>query len=112
MTIVNGTERDGVAILTTTDEKTISSTFVRAGDSFVMSQIGDGIYRLYFSTGEVWDDNIARFTENERYQRFEDLFSFTTGALTYTTWRVTLHGVVGGTAQAENVNPSEFPSAK
>ena len=83
------------------------AVYIRALDSFTMQGIRDGTYYLYFSTGEEWDGQ--RFTVNPRYQKFEEPFQFTTGETTYTTWNITLHGVVGGTASAENVSESDFP---
>lgn len=72
-----------------------------------MKGIRDGTCYLYFSTGAEW--NGKAFTTTPSHQKFEDAFEFTTGATTYSTWSVTLHGVVGGTAAAEDVDESEFP---
>lgn len=107
LTVDNGTTTDGLVILTL-DDVAIMAVYVRASDSFKMQGIRDGTYYLYFSTGEAWDGQ--RFTVNPRYQKFEEPFQFTTGATTYTTWSITLHGVVGGTASAENISEGEFPA--
>jgi hypothetical protein len=106
LTIDNGTTRDGVVILTFNDTA-VMAVYIRSSDSFTMQGIRDGTYYLYFSTGEEW--NGREFTVDPSRQRFEDAFEFTTGATTYTTWSITLHGVAGGTASAENVSESEFP---
>lgn len=106
LTVDNGTSRDGVVILTFNDTA-VMAVYIRSSDSFTMQGIRDGTYYLYFSTGAEW--NGKEFTDAPSRQKFEDAFQFTTGTTTYTTWSITLHGVAGGTASAENVSESEFP---
>lgn len=77
------------------------------GESVNLQGIQDGTYYLYFSTGSGW--NGEHFTVDDRNKRFDDAFPYETRATTYTGWSVTLHGVVGGTASASNVDPSQFP---
>ena len=107
LTVENGTNNDGVVILTL-NEKPVAAAYIRAGDSFTIKDISDGIYYLYFSTGVDWNGD--RFVNQASYQRFDDSIPFTTSATTYTIWNVTLHGVVGGTASASDVDESEFPA--
>jgi hypothetical protein len=109
LTVDNGTTKDGVVILTLSDDP-VMAAYIRSGGSFTMKGIRDGTYYLYFSTGAEW--NGRAFTTTPSHQKFEDAFEFTTGATTYSTWSVTLHGVVGGTAAAEDVDESEFPKIK
>jgi hypothetical protein len=106
LTVENGTNQDGIAILTLNDVPVLAS-YIRSGDSFTMRGIQDGVYFLYFSTGTDW--NGKTFATSPTYKKFEDPFPFETKATTYTSWRVTLQGVVGGNAAAENVNPNAFP---
>jgi hypothetical protein len=107
LTIENGTANDGVVILTLNDVP-ITAAYIRTMESFKLRGIRDGTYFLYFSTGEGWNGKV--FTLSPSHKKFEDSFPFTTGTTTYTTWSVTLQGVVGGTAAADDVNPSAFPS--
>lgn len=106
LTVDNGTPADGVVILTL-DEQPIIAAYVRAGESFTMKDISDGTYYIYFSTGSEW--NGEKFTHTPSYHRFEDTIEFATTAQTYSTWSITLHGVVGGNAAAEEVGADEFP---
>ena len=106
LTIENGTTRDAVVILTLGGDP-VMAVYIRSGDSFMMKDIRDGTYFLYFSTGDEW--NGEAFTTTPSHKKFEDTFEFTTGPTTYTTWSVTLQGVVGGTASTEDVDESEFP---
>lgn len=106
LTVDNGTTRDGVVILTLSDDP-VMAAYIRSGDSFTMKGIRGGTYYLYFSTGAEW--NGKAFTTTPSHQKFEDAFEFTSSATTYSIWSVTLHGVVGGTASVEEVDESEFP---
>ena len=106
-TVENGTDHDGVAILTQNGE-TVAAAYIRSGESYTMRSIRDGTYELYFTTGSGW--NGKAFTRNPTRQHFRDLFDFSTSSTTYTTWSVTLHPVAGGTASTENVDSEEFPS--
>lgn len=112
LTVENGTDRDGVVILTQLDDKPVMAAFIRASDSFTFTDIPDDTYRLFFSKGEWWNADKAEFMKNVTRQRFEDTLLFSTSGLTYTTWRVTLYGLVGGAAQTEEVAPAEFPPIK
>jgi hypothetical protein len=107
LTVENGTTRDGVVILTLNNVPMMAA-YIRSGETFSMNGIRDGIYYLYFSTGDDWNGKV--FTTAPSHKKFEDSFEFTTGATTYTTWSVTLQGVVGGTAAAEEIDESVFPS--
>lgn len=116
LTIENGQTLDAVVVLTTLDKVPVVSVYARAGDSFTISEIEDGIYSLYFTIGEDWDGGSARFTRKTRYLRFEEPLTFTTtwipGGRQYSVWRVTLHGVSGGTARTVTVDTEEFPKLR
>jgi hypothetical protein len=107
--IKNGTDADALVILTGLDDKAVKSVYIRNAESFNMTGIPDGTYRLYYSKGEAFNQETNRFTQNATYQRLDATIGFTTSATQYTTWEVTLYGVVGGTVGSEPVDPSEFP---
>ncbi len=109
LSISNGTVADTVAILAISQRETVMSAYIRAGDSFALKGIPDGTYYLYFSLGELWDGE--EFTQNRRNKRFEDKFSFSTDEK-YVIWSVTLHPVVGGTAETEEVAVDDFPDVR
>lgn len=110
--IDNGQDLDAVAVMTTLADAPIFSVYVRARSQFKIEGIRDGTYKLFFMLGEDWDAVTGRFTRKARYEVFEDTFRYTTTSTTATIWRVTLHSVVGGTAQTDNVDPSKFPPVK
>lgn len=110
LTVENGTERDGIVILTT-DTAPQLSAYIRSRDSLTIRGITDGLYQIYFSTGSEW--NGREFTVNASYRKFRDMLRFETrvsgDTITYTTWRITLHPVAGGTAVTDNVSRENFP---
>lgn len=110
--INNGQELDAVVVLTTLNDAPIFAVYIQARNSFKIEGINDGTYKLFFMLGEDWDNVTGRFTRKSRYQVFEDTFRYATTSTTATSWRVTLHTVVGGAAQTDSVNPSSFPSVK
>jgi hypothetical protein len=110
LSVDNGTLYDGVVALTLDKQpprRAAVAAYIRAGESFTMTGILDGTYYLYFGTGSEWDG--AQFTKNAGYSRFEDALAFKTSLTKHTTWWVTLHGVVGGTAPTEKVEAADFP---
>ena len=111
LTVENGSESDAYVVLAPAEDKPSLSAYVRAGDSFALKGIRDGVYHLFFATGEEWDGDARAFSDEARYERFEDEFPFRTSSSTYTTWKVTLQPVLGGTAATEDVDPGQFPGA-
>lgn len=109
LTVENGLDQDGVVILTSMDDETVMSTYIRSDDEYTMDDIPDGLYQVYFCTGSSWDESSAKFTKDVYYRRFEDNFEFETTVTAYTTYEITLHGVVGGQAYTESVNADDFP---
>jgi hypothetical protein len=107
--IKNGTDADALVILAGLDDKAVKSAYIRNGESFNMTSIQDGTYRLYYSKGEAFNPETNRFTQNATYQRLDSTLQFTTSATQYTAWEVTLYGVVGGNVGSEPVDPSKFP---
>jgi len=116
MSVDNGTQFDGVAVLALSNDAPATAVYIRSGESFALTGIHDGTYYLFFTTGEDWDGDEALFMKNPRFQRFEDPFNFeTTKTATgtqYSIWSVTLHPTVGGTAATQPLRPDQFPNLK
>jgi hypothetical protein len=110
--VSNQTGSDCVVILVDQNQtdKPIYAAYVRTGDSFRLEGVGNGTYKLYFSTGAIdsWDGDERKFTRGVRLQKFDVTFKFGRTA----GWRVTLHAVVRGNASASGVPPIGFPSLK
>jgi hypothetical protein len=108
--IKNGTDSDGVVLLVDAAGSPVQAAYIRTGESFRMTQIADGAYRLYFSKGEGWDAARKEFTRNVTRQRFADTLTFVSTGGQYTTYEVTLYGVAGGNAATQNVPAGQFPA--
>jgi hypothetical protein len=107
--IKNGTDADALVILAGMNDRAVKTAYIRASKSFRITGIRDGTYRLYYSKGEAFSKATRRFTKNATYQRLDATIEFTSTATQYTTWEVTLYGVVGGNVGSERVDPSDFP---
>lgn len=115
--IKNGTSLDAIAkLVNTTINKSVITAYIKANSTYTISKVKDGNYKLFFNLGNDWDTEIKAFTVNSGYEVFEDPFDFTTREYEegdyirtkYSTFEVTLNPVIGGTAETENVNVTEF----
>lgn len=115
--IDNGTGSDAVAKLASTiNNKSVLTVYVKKNSKYTISNVRDGIYKLVFNLGEDWDKDKRKFLQNNSYSIFEENFDFTTSyhivddykRTEYSIFRVTLNSVLGGTAQTDAIDPSEF----
>jgi len=115
--IENGTNMDAVAKLVKNyPRKSIYTVYIKAKSSYKITEISDGNYALYFAHGRDWDKLNEKFLVNRSFSKFEDSFDYITkkeylsdGINTrYTTFEVTLHPVVGGSAETNQVPENEF----
>ncbi len=111
LTIENGRGLDAVGVLASSREPKIPllAVYIQSEDSFTIKGIEDDMYTLYFTLGEDWDSDLEKFTRKTTYARFEEELKFETTRTMYTTFTVTLHPVVGGTAETEPVSEADFP---
>jgi hypothetical protein len=112
LTVENGLDLDAVAVLSWPDARPVVAVYIQNHDQFTITGIPDGTYDLFFTLGEDWDSEQAKFTRRKSLSRFDDPFPFTTTATTYRVWSVTLHPVAGGTAETEPLSEEEFPDLK
>ena len=108
--VENGSDSDGVIILMDSQDQALAAFYVRAAETAILSEIPDGTYRVFFSTGTGWSESKKRFQENIRMEKFESAFIFKTTSTTYPLWQVTLQPVMGGTAETAPVDTEEFPA--
>jgi len=113
LTIKNGGTQDGVVTLLKGKQKAVS-VYVRKKSTARVSNIKDGSYRVYFTTGADYDRAARAFTRNCTFERFEDSLPFrttyTATQVRWSTWTITLNRVKGGNARSSAVNPDDFPS--
>lgn len=113
LNISNGLSKDAMVLLTRNSDNQIMRAYVRAGDKFNISSISDGIYQLFYTIGDNWDENRQDFTTNQEFYRFDDPLEFKTlisgTESTYTIMEVTLHEVLGGNARTIPLDRDVFP---
>jgi hypothetical protein len=109
LTVQNGLDVDAVVQATRPNGRTVIAVYIRAGKSYTVARIPDGNYVLYFRTGRCWTAREGRFLYPQDSRRFERPLSFHTQRLAtetrYSTFTVTLNGVVGGNAPTRSVSP-------
>jgi len=110
--VENGGNVDGLVVVVDLSDIALTAFYIRYGSTYTLNGIPDGVYRIYFSTGEAWDGLAKAFSISYSYERFDDLLDFATTASQYTIWTLTLQPVVGGDAQTSSVDPADFPEIK
>ena len=109
--IKNGTTLDAVAKLIR-GGTSVLTVYIKANSNYTIPGISDGIYWLAFAQGLDWDSTTQKFRRNVQYSAFDETFDFTTTEdyqyIYYPEFEVTLHPVVGGTAETSPVDPEQF----
>jgi hypothetical protein len=112
LTVTTSTDTDAVVKLTE-GESVVRVVFVRAGTSTTVDGIPDGTFVAYYTTGSDWDEANARFTRDCDFSKFDEALPYTTrhlsGSIEYSTFELTLYGVIGGNASTSRVDPGAFP---
>ncbi|MEV0134620.1 hypothetical protein AB0H83_39940 [Dactylosporangium sp. NPDC050688] len=85
------------------------TVYVSAGKTFKVKRVKDGSYQVYMATGVDWDAGVAGFTRSCEFEKFADIFEFTTTSRQYTTWEITLKASIGGNAETDSVDPGDYP---
>ncbi len=131
LAIINGNHTyDALAVLASLDNEPLIAIFIRSGESFKISGIDDGEYKVYFSLGEVLDRDSDRFIEEGGYYRLDLPIAFETTTesirdkiktgydyLTfwYASWTITLEDASPARKEAalmEPISTYEFPITK
>jgi len=89
------------------DEKTaLLKVYIKAADKYTISNIPDGVYRLFYVSGEDWNDDIDMFNVVSDASKFDDSLTYDQNA---NYWSATLYPVVDGNALTTSISASEFP---
>lgn len=87
------------------------SFYVTRGETAQMTNIPDGTYDIFFTSGTDWDG--SEFTRSCTFQRFDKPATFTTtetqNEITYTHLTVVLYPVPNGNSRVFDVPPDSFP---
>ncbi len=85
--IASRAARDALVIVRR-GETPVVMAYVRAGESFTMRGIPDGVYTVVTSQGDGWDGR--GWTSNEQRNRVEETVRFVTTANQYSVWELNL----------------------
>lgn len=78
---------DGLVVMVQ-EGQAVAAAYIRAGESYTITGIPDGIYAVFTSEGENWD-GIA-FTSNVRRKNFAEPFEYQTTPSEYIRWEISL----------------------
>ncbi len=118
--IHNGQGTDAVVCLTQyySPHRTIRNEYIRAGESFEITSVPNGIYYLKSFYGNDWNpdtlfmESVRGFFEAEagfsKSDDYSDLLQIEQDGYQYSIIEVTLYPVVGGNMESEPINADEF----
>jgi len=110
LSVSNGTDYDAVAVLTESDVPR-RAIYIRNGETGIMTSIPRGRYQLRFQLGLNWQTD-RRFCELKGTSEFLEEFEFDEtelgSSIEYSTYEVTLHPVLAGTARTHAIPAGEF----
>ena len=113
LTIENGGSGGAVVTLKRNGARSLA-VYLRKNGKYTVRGMRDGTYTVYFATGTDWDAKHKGFTAGCDYEKFDNPLKFTTkygsSYVEYTTYTISLYGVVGGTASTSGVPADKFPA--
>ncbi|HPH46333.1 MAG TPA: hypothetical protein PKU83_04955, partial [Chryseolinea sp.] len=121
LTVKNGQQLDVIVCLVEyySGKRTIRNEYIRAGESFVMTNVPNGTYLLKSFYGKDWNPNTAvnagtlkgYFETNSGFSvsdSFDDLIKMEQTEESYSIYSVTLYPVVGGNMESRNISAEDF----
>ena len=101
----NDAARDAAVILSQ-NGKAVGSLYVARGESAQMSNIPDGTYDIFYTSGEDWDG--GQFTRSCGFRHVDTTAKFTTTDTQYTIYSLEIQ-TTDGNIQDIAVPPDSFP---
>jgi len=101
-------ESDAVMVLVNQDDSNDYWTYIRAGEKVTRSDIPDGVYEIYVTTGSDWIPSENRFREAASYELLEKTLEFSSTSSNYTIWELDLETTEGETGTT-SIGEGEFP---
>lgn len=113
LTVENGNPIDAlVKLVDQASGQTVRLVYVQARQEATLDNLETGTYDVKFALGRDWDESTQSFRYQQSFVRFEEPMIFKverSGNREYwTTYRVTLHRVAGGTAETKSLSEAEF----
>jgi hypothetical protein len=98
---------DIVAVLAKADEPETAriAFYVRAGDTFTARRISHGMYIVYLTIGEEWDNDELKFLTGATYHQYEEELKFVSTAEQKGTWMFKL----GPSIPSWQISEDAFP---
>jgi hypothetical protein len=91
--------------------RAVGSFYLTRGETARMTNIPDGTYDIFFTSGTDWDG--SEFTRSCTFQRFDKPATFTTtetqNEIIYTHFTVVLYPIPNGNSRVVDVPPGSFP---
>ncbi|WP_214103025.1 hypothetical protein [Acrocarpospora catenulata] len=113
LTVRNDGKQDSVLTMMLGKRKAIT-VYVRKKSKATITNIKDGSYRVYFTTGTDYDSKKRAFTRGCDFVKFDDPVRFRTtysgSAIRWVDWTLTITPVDGGNAKFSEVDPDDFPA--
>lgn len=107
--VTNGTQHDAIVkLFDPLAQRSIRAVYVVRDSAWTITGIPQGMFVVRFAHGLGWDDADLRFQTDRSFSEFEEPFPFTETATTYSIWEITLHPIVGGTAETEAIDAATF----
>jgi hypothetical protein len=119
--VKNGQSLDVIVCLTEYygSKRTIRNEYIRAGESFTMTNIPNGTYYLKSFYGKDWNPDTLLYNARLKgffdtssgfsvSDEFNDLLKMEQNEKSYSIYSVTLYPVVGGNMESRNVTASDF----
>jgi hypothetical protein len=105
--IHNNWTMDTVAAIADEDVQPLIAVYIRSGDSLQISGIEDGEYGLYFTVGNLWNQDEGKFKSVLGYYRYGSQLDFETSEtedeIEYSLYELDLYQ-----ARASNFVPDRF----
>lgn len=117
LTIINDNPMsDAVAVLNTTEERSLMAVYIRSKTSFTISGIEDGSYVVYFELGNTWNMSSNRFADVDGFYRLDSSLQFRTiersEGIEHSVWTIALKAAAPDANKAGrtiSVDEGEFP---
>jgi hypothetical protein len=116
VTVHNGQKTDVIVCLTEyeTPYRTIRNEYIRAGESFKLTSVPNGLYSLKWFYGNNWNpdtvymEGIQGFFDNDAGFSISDSPSDLLKMEQNSGWKITLYPVQNGNMESKEINPNEF----
>jgi hypothetical protein len=105
----NGTDVDAYVTIAR-NGNLVLGMYVRGGEKARATDIADGTYMIYFSSGTGWNSDLLAFTADRQYTKFDEPFDYVTTRTTSAAWEVGLQPTVGGTAETTDISGADIPT--